>query len=63
MSIGTICYPAMPKPAEKQIEVEQTSFDSRDVAIVCLSGAMVLVLIALIIVLARQPANYGSLNY
>jgi len=63
MSIGTICYPALsPKLTESNAaprEVAPSSalesfFDSRDTAIYCLSGALILVVIALIVVLASR---------
>jgi hypothetical protein len=58
MSIGTICYPAISKPEPKKTEgvSQSSSFDSRDIAIYCLSGALILVVVALIVLLAtRQP--------
>jgi hypothetical protein len=62
MSIGTICYPAISKPEPEEKEVV-SPFDSRDIAIYCLSGALILVVVALIIVLAtRQQANYGMIR-
>jgi hypothetical protein len=55
MSIGTIVYPAIPKVAEKEVADPQASrFDGRDIAIVCLSGALVLVVVALVILLATR---------
>jgi hypothetical protein len=44
---------ASPNGEEKAIS-QTTSFDSRDIAIFCLSGALVLVVIALIVVLASR---------
>lgn len=52
MSIGTICYPAMPKA--KETEVTVSPFDGRDIAIYCLSGALILVVVALIVLLATR---------
>jgi hypothetical protein len=58
MSIGTIVYPAIPKSVEKGVP-QSSPFDSRDVVIYCLSGALMLVVIALIVVLLRQQGNLG----
>ena len=55
MSIGTIVYPAITKTDEKKAVVQQTSpFDGRDVAIICLSGALVLMVIVLVVLLASR---------
>lgn len=59
MSIGTICYPAMSKPEPEPEKTGSTiskssDFDSRDIAIYCLSGALILVVIALIVVLVSK---------
>ncbi len=59
MSIGTICYPAMSKPEPEKTGStisKPSDFDSRDIAIYCLSGALVLVVIALIVLLASRTA-------
>ncbi len=56
MSIGTICYRAISKPQPKEAEVvsQSSPFDSRDIAIYCLSGALILVVVALIVLLATR---------
>jgi hypothetical protein len=54
MSIGTICYPAISKPEPKKTEITVSPFDSRDIAIYSLSGALILVVIALIVLLATR---------
>ncbi len=57
MSIGTICYPAISKPEPEKTGStisKSSDFDSRDIAIYCLSGALVLVVIALIVVLVSK---------
>ena len=57
MSIGTICYPAMSKPEPEKTGStisKSSDFDSRDIVIYCLSGALILVVIALIVVLVSK---------
>ena len=53
MSIGTISYPAMPNGEERAVS-KSTPFDSRDIVIYCLSGVIVLLVIALVVILANR---------
>ncbi len=68
MSLDSICYPPAPKPEKESaasitplqvapIEItllQPVGFDSRDIVIACLTGALVLVLIALFVSMTSQ---------